>query len=137
MIRSARLGAAAGSVQDQITSAAIAAGVDPALALAVAQQESGFNQSAVSPAGAIGIFQLMPSTAAGLGVNPYDQTQNIQGGVEYLAQMLAQFPGRPDLALAAYNAGPGAVRTAGGIPPYAETQNYVASVLAIAGYSVA
>ncbi len=117
-------------VQNQITAAAIANGVDPNLALAVAKQESGFNQSAVSSAGAIGTFQLMPKTAAGLGVNPYDQAQNIQGGVQYLKQLQTQYNGNTALVLAAYNAGPGAVQRYGGVPPYAETQNYVSSILA-------
>jgi soluble lytic murein transglycosylase-like protein len=123
------------SVASQITSAATSAGVDPNLALAVAQQESGLNQNAVSPTGAIGVFQLMPATAAGLGVDPTDLTQNIQGGINYLAQMLKQFGGNVSLALAAYNAGPGAVNKYNGVPPYTETQNYVQSILSALGLS--
>jgi soluble lytic murein transglycosylase-like protein len=126
------------ALTDQIAVAAQAQGVDPALAIEVATVESGLNQAAVSPAGAIGIFQLMPATAAGLGVNPYDVNQNIVGGITYLRQMLAQF-GDPALALAAYDWGPGNVSNAmatygpswAAIAPYApaETQNYVAKIL--------
>lgn len=129
------------TIQDQITATAIAKGVDPSLALAVANQESGFNQNAVSGAGAIGVFQLMPATAAGLGVDPNSLQGNIDGGVSYLAQLLNQYGGNQTLALAAYNAGPGNVAKYGGVPPFPETQNYVASILGSVanfrrGYSV-
>ena len=117
------------TVQDQIRITALRYGVDPALALAVAQQESGFRQSAVSPAGAVGVMQLMPKTAAWLNVDPYNEAQNIDGGVRYLSMQLKTFGGDETLALAAYNAGPGAVQQYGGVPPYAETQNFVQSVL--------
>lgn len=99
-------------------------GLPPMLMSALVYHESRGNQSAVSRAGAIGLAQLMPGTAASLGVNPRDPWQNVWGGAKYLAQQLRTF-GRLDLALAAYNAGPGAVQRFGGIPPYTETQNYV------------
>lgn len=122
-------------VQGQIVLAANKYGIDPVLALAVAQQESGYKQTGSgggtlkSSAGALGVMQLMPTTAAGLGVNPNDQTQNIDGGVRLLSQLLQQFGGDKSKALAAYNAGPGAVQKYGGVPPYPETQNYVSSIL--------
>ncbi|MDI9641605.1 lytic transglycosylase domain-containing protein [Kamptonema cortianum] len=105
-------------------------GLDPKLFEALVQQESGFNPKAVSSAGAMGLTQLMPKTAKSLGVtDPFDPVQNLEGGAKYLSQMLKEFGGDKRLALAAYNAGPGAVRRAGGIPPYAETQNYVKKIL--------
>lgn len=103
--------------------------VDPRLVSAVAQTESGGDQSAVSPAGAIGVMQLMPDTAASLGVNPYDEKQNVEGGAKYLREMLDAFGGDVRKAVAAYNAGPAAVKAYGGVPPYRETQDYVSKVL--------
>ncbi|CAB4731093.1 MAG: transglycosylase SLT domain-containing protein [Actinobacteria bacterium] len=106
-------------------------GVDPVLLAAVARQESGYDPSAVSGAGAQGLMQLMPGTAAGLGVdNPFDPAQSVDGAARLLRDLLDRF-GRVDYALAGYNAGPGAVLRYDGIPPYPETQKYVRSVLAI------
>lgn len=113
-------------VQNQIRSSAAKYGVDPSLALAVAKVESGFQPSVVSSAGAIGTMQLMPGTAASLGVDPNDPTQNIDGGVKLLSQLLNQYGGDVTKALWAYNAGPGNV--AKGIKP-AETQAYIPAVL--------
>ena len=105
--------------------------VDPKLVSAVAEVESGGNQNAVSPAGAVGVMQLMPETAAGLGVNPYNLEGNVEGGAKYLREMLDTFGGDVKKAVAAYNAGPNAVKAYGGVPPYAETQDYVNRVLDI------
>ena len=114
-----------------IHSAAQKYAVDPKLVSAVAEVESGGDQNAVSPAGAVGVMQLMPDTAAGLGINPYDMKSNVEGGAKYLREMLDTFDGDVKKAVAAYNAGPNAVKAYGGGPPYAETQNYVTSVLDI------
>ena len=120
-----------GTFQEAIAAAAQATGLDPRLLQAVAEQESGGNPSAVSPAGAEGLMQLMPGTAQALGVqDPFDPTQNAIGGATYLKEMLQEFQGNLSLALAAYNAGPGAVQKYGGIPPYPETEAYVRGVLA-------
>jgi soluble lytic murein transglycosylase-like protein len=105
--------------------------VDPALLKAVIANESGFNANATSKVGAQGLMQLMPATAQSLGVqNPYDPAQNVAGGARYLKGLLDRFGGDARKAVAAYNAGPGAVEKYGDVPPYAETQNYVQNVLA-------
>jgi peptidoglycan DL-endopeptidase CwlO len=113
---------------DLFTRAGARHGVDPALLAAVASQESSFNASAVSSAGAQGLMQFMPATAKGLGVNALDPTSAIDGAARYLSSLTEQFGSTP-LALAAYNAGPGTVSRHGGIPPYPETQNYVRAVM--------
>lgn len=107
---------------------AIEEGVDPDLFLRLIGAESSFNPDAVSPKGAAGLAQLMPGTAAELGVDPTDPIQNLRGGARYLRQQLDEF-GDPVLALAAYNAGPGSVRKYGGVPPFEETKNYVAKII--------
>jgi soluble lytic murein transglycosylase-like protein len=115
----------------EITAAAKKYGIDPALLAGLVKQESGFNPNAGSPAGARGLTQLMPGTAAGLGVtNVLDPAQSLDGGAKYLKAQLDAFGGDVARALAAYNAGPGAVQRYGGVPPYAETQNYVRAVQA-------
>lgn len=105
-------------------------GIDQKLLEIIAAKESNFINTATSPAGAMGIMQLMPSTAEGLGVtNPYDAYQNIMGGANYIAQKLKEYNGNVSLALAAYNAGSGNVAKYGGIPPFTETQNYVSWIM--------
>ncbi|WP_232037081.1 lytic transglycosylase domain-containing protein [Asticcacaulis excentricus] len=115
--------------QDVIKAAAERYNLSTDFLIAVIRQESGFNPKAVSPRGAIGLMQLMPATAAELGVDPFDPRGNVFGGAAYLRRQLDRFDGRIDLALAAYNAGAGAVNRHGGVPPYAETQAYVARSL--------
>lgn len=117
----------------EITAAARKYGLDPALLAGLVRQESNFNPTAGSPAGARGLTQLMPGTAASLGVTDVtDPAQALDGGAKYLKQQLDAFGGDVTKALAAYNAGPGAVQRYGGVPPYAETQAYVRKVQAFA-----
>ncbi|WP_294157286.1 lytic transglycosylase domain-containing protein [uncultured Selenomonas sp.] len=118
-----------GDLSSMVQAAAQRENVDARLVNAIAQAESGGDQSAVSPVGAIGVMQLMPDTAAGLGVDPYDEQQNVEGGAKYLREMLDTFGGDVRKAVAAYNAGPAAVKAYGGVPPYPETQEYVDRVL--------
>ena len=120
---------ARGRYAPAINAAAQQYGISPALVDAVMWQESRYNHKAISSAGAIGLMQLMPGTARSLGVNPYDPWQNVFGGAAYLRRQLEKFGNDVPFALAAYNAGPGAVIKYGGIPPYAETRNYVTTIM--------
>jgi soluble lytic murein transglycosylase-like protein len=118
-----------GKIEEMIREVSARYRVDPALVRAVMQTESNWNSSAVSRRGALGLMQLVPGTAQQLGVNnAFDPKQNLDGGVHYLHLLLERYNGDLDRALAAYNAGPGAVDRAGGIPQYRETRNYVQKV---------
>jgi len=129
----ASTGSRSAPYEQLIDSAASKYGVDPAVLKGLIKQESGFNPNAGSPAGAQGLTQLMPGTAASLGVSDvHDPAQAIDAGAHYLRMQLDRFGGDYGKALAAYNAGPGAVQRFGGIPPYAETRNYVQNVLSFA-----
>ena len=129
----ASLGAGDNAYSDLIQAAAAKYGLDANVLKGLIKQESGFNANAGSPAGAQGLTQLMPATAASLGVTDvHDPAQAIDGGAHYLKMQLDRFGGDYTKALAAYNAGPGAVQRFGGIPPYAETRNYVTKVLGYA-----
>lgn len=117
-------------IESLVNANAAAWQVDPALVKAIIANESGFDANATSRTGAQGLMQLEPETAAGLGVrDPYDPAQNISGGTRYIKGLLERFHGDTRLAVAAYNAGPGAIEKFGGVPPYAETQTYVGNVL--------
>ncbi len=120
-----------GDIARLVRSSAARAGVDPALVAAVANVESGFDPRATSRDGAVGVMQLMPETARDLGVGDrYDPAQSLRGGAAYLRALLDRFGGDLPSAIAAYNAGPSAVERFGGVPPYAETREYVRRVLA-------
>ena len=119
-----------GELDSIFEEAANSYGVSSIILKSIAKAESGFNPSAVSNAGAVGIMQLMPSTAAALGVsNSYDARENIMGGAKYISQLLSNYQGNISLALAAYNAGSANVDKYGGIPPFPETQEFVRRVL--------
>ena len=115
-------------IKESIVKHSMEMGVDPALALSIAKKESNFSQNRKSRYGAVGVFQLMPRTAKKLGYNPYSLNENIKGGLTYYKQMYKMF-GTTELALAAYNAGPGNVKKYNGIPPFKETKTFVASIM--------
>jgi len=117
------------AVTEMLRVAAQRQSINADLLEAVAWRESRLRHTAVSPKGAIGVMQIMPSTAAALGIDGFDVRQNIEGGATYLRQMLNRYGGNLALALAAYNAGPGAVDRYRGVPPYRETQAYVAAII--------
>ena len=116
------------TIKVKIAKHAIEMGVDPAIALSIARTESGFNHNARSNHGAVGVFQLMPSTARRMGLNPYSLNDNIKGGIMYYKSMYKMF-GSVELALAAYNAGPGNVKRYKSVPPYAETKRFVSKIM--------
>ena len=125
------------NIRELIKKAAKENNLRPELLEAVVQVESGYNPDAVSSKGASGLMQLMPATAHALGVSdPFDPEQNLMGGAKYLRQQLDRFNGDEKKALAAYNAGPGAVLRFNGVPPYPETQNYVKKIMSFAGAEV-
>ncbi len=116
------------TIKELIVKHSVEMGLDPALALSIAKKESNFCHNRKSPYGAVGVFQLMPRTAQRMGYNPYSLNDNIKGGIAYYKQMYKMF-GSTELALAAYNAGPGNVKKYKGIPPFKETKNFVASIM--------
>lgn len=116
--------------EDLLIRAALEQGLEPELVRSVARAESGFHQDAISVKGAIGLMQLMPATALALGVDAKRAEQNAQGGAKFLRELLLRYRGDAALALAAYNAGPGAVERYKGVPPYLETRRYIVRVLA-------
>lgn len=117
------------TVKAAIVKHSIEMGVDPAIALSIAKTESGFRHEARSSHGAVGVFQLMPSTARRMGLNPYSMDDNIKGGIMYYKSMYKMF-GSMELALAAYNAGPGNVKKYRAVPPFGETKRFVAKIMA-------
>lgn len=116
------------TVKAAIVKHALEMGVEPAIALSIARTESGFRHEARSSHGAVGVFQLMPSTAKRMGLNPYSLNDNIRGGIMYYKMMYKMF-GSMELALAAYNAGPGNVKKYKAVPPYAETRRFVSKIM--------
>ena len=116
------------TVKEYIVKHSLEMGIDPALGLSIAKMESGFVHEKKSTYGAVGVFQLMPQTARKLGYNPYYLSDNIRGGLMYYKMMYQKF-GSVELALAAYNAGPGNVSKYGGMPPFAETKRFVRSIM--------
>jgi len=115
-------------IKEYIVKCAVEMGVEPEIVLAIAKKESGFSQSRRSPMGAVGVFQLMPSTAKRMGYNPYNYRDNIKGGIAYYKKMRSMF-NSDALALAAYNAGPGNVKKYGGMPPFGETKRFVSACM--------
>ena len=116
------------TVKQLIVKHSLEMGLDPALALSIAKAESGFCHNKRSRYGAIGVFQLMPATAQKMGYNPYHLQENIKGDITYYKKMFKMF-GSTELALAAYNAGPGNVKKYNGIPPFSETRKFVSSIM--------
>ena len=116
------------TVKATIVKHALSMGVDPAIALSIAKTESGYRHNARSSHGAVGVFQLMPSTARKMGLNPYSLNDNIKGGIMYYKMMYKMF-GSMELALAAYNAGPGNVKKYNAVPPYGETKRFVSKIM--------
>jgi len=119
-----------GAFTDLISNAAARHAIDPDFVASIVKAESGFNRAAISPRGAQGLMQLMPGTAASLGVgDAFDPAANIEGGTSLLRQLLDQYGGNAQKALAAYNAGPGRVKQFGGVPPFRETRDYIIRVI--------
>lgn len=116
------------TIKELIVKHSLEMGLDPAMALSIAKAESGFCHEKTSKYGAVGVFQLMPSTAKKMGYNPYHVNDNIKGGIQYYKAMYKMF-GTTELALAAYNAGPGNVKKYNGIPPFNETRKFVSSIM--------
>lgn len=115
-------------VKEAIVKYSVEMGVDPAITLSIAKAESGFKHELRSKHGAVGVFQLMPSTARRMGLNPYSLDDNIKGGIMYYKSMYKMF-GKMELAIAAYNAGPGNVKRYNAVPPYAETKRFVSAIM--------
>ena len=116
------------TIKESIVKHSIEMGIDPELGLSIAKQESGFCHNKRSRYGAVGVFQLMPQTAKKIGYNPYSLNENIKGGLVYYKMMYKMF-GSVELALAAYNAGPGNVKRYGGVPPFSETKKFISSIM--------